>query len=413
MTETTDGSVTLEGAVVDGKPRDVRIVDGRVHSLHPPGTAPGSDARHHLGGRSLLPAFCDPHVHLDKVLTAQFAPTRAVGLAGAIDAHSRVVELDVNGHEQLVARATSMLERMLLRGVLSLRSHVNVGDGLGLLHLHAMAEARQGFSHLMDIQLFAMVHTPLSGTDGAVNRAFLRQALEESSVDGIGGCPHLDPEPQTALEVLFSAAVEAGLPIDLHTDETTDPSLFTLPLLARRSTEAGWQGRVAASHCVSLGMQHPDVQHETARVLAEAGVAVVVLPQTNLYLNSVGVTMAPARGLAPVSVLAAHGVTVAAGSDNLQDPFNPVGDADPLHTASLMVTAAHQLADDALNQVSTNGRTVMRLPVCGVSPGMVADLVALPAADAAGAIAEGPADRMVFRRGRLVAATAVERHVYR
>ena len=411
MQDDDPNAVTLADALVNGTPTDVRVVDGRVHSLHPAGSAPASALVHQLGGRTLLPAFCDPHVHLDKVLTSRYAPTTAVGLSGAIDAHRRVIDLDVNTHDHLVARGSAMLDRLLLLGVTAVRTHVNVGEGLGLDHFRAMRSLLQRYRPVMDLQLVAMVHTPVTGVDGAVNREWLRKVLEDMSPDAVGGCPHLDPDPLGALDVMFDAAVDSGLPIDLHTDETTDPTVFTLPHLAERTDRAGWHGRVSASHCVSLGMQSLEVQRRTAAALAQAGVAVVALPQTNLYLNSVGISTAPARGIAPLTVLRDAGVLVAAGSDNLQDPFNPVGDADPLHTASLLVTAAHQLPADALLQVGAEGRQALGLEPAGVSPGMVADLVALPATDPADAIATSPADRLVFRGGSLVASTSVERRL--
>lgn len=407
-------SVTLAHAVVDGVgPCDVRIEQGVVHSLHAPGVAPVSEQRHDLGGRRLIGAFCDPHVHLDKALTAPFAAARAVGLDGAIDAHRRIIELDVNDHDSLVQRARTTLDRLLLRGVVAVRSHVNVGEGVGLRHLTAMLEAVLPYRDLMTVQLVAMVHTPLSGADGASNRSLLRQALSELPLDGIGGCPHLDSDPEAVLDELFAVAAESGLPIDLHTDETLDPSVLTVPSLALRTDRAGMHGRVVASHCVSLGMQAPETQATAARALAAAGVGVVTLPQTNLFLNAVGVPTGAPRGLAPATLLLEAGVVVAAGSDNLQDPFNPVGDADPLHTASLMVTAGHQLPDVAMSMVSESGRRLMGLPESGPRPGLAADLVALAAPDAASAIAECSADRMVFRAGRLVASTTVEQSVFR
>ncbi|MEY4175366.1 MAG: hypothetical protein RI900_2531 [Actinomycetota bacterium] len=352
-------------------------------------------------------------MHLDKALTAPFAAATAVGLDGAIHAHRRIIEMDVNGHEMLVQRARDMLDRLLLRGVLAVRSHVNVGEGLGLLHLAAMLEAAVPFRHLMEIQIVAMAHTPLAGGAGAGNRALLRQALSDLQLDGIGGCPHLDADPEGALEELFAIAADTGLPLDLHTDETLDPKVFTVPSLARLTERANMQGRVVASHCVSLGMQPAEVQTDAARALASAGVGVVTLPQTNLFLNAVGVRTAPPRGLAPAAVLLDAGVVVAAGSDNLQDPFNPVGDADPLHTASLMVTAGHQLPDVAMAMVSDSGRMLMGLPASGPHPGRTADLVALPPADNAATIADCSADRMVFHRGRLVASTSVVETVFR
>lgn len=401
--------MTLAHAHIEGLGRrDVRVEHGVVHSLHLAGTAPPAGTYVDLGGRWLRAAFCDPHVHLDKALTGRFAPTNAVGLAGAIDAHQRVVEQGVGGHAELVDRACRTVDRLVLHGVLSIRAHVNVGDGLGLLHLAAMREVQLKYAHVLDIQLVAMVHTPVTGAEGSTNREWLRRALSDVGADCIGGCPHLDPRPLDALAVMFGAAVEAGLPVDLHTDETTDPAVFSLFELARSTERAGWHGRVTASHCVSLSMQPGPTQRSAATALASAGVAVVALPPTNLFLNSVGATTAPPRGIAPVTLLRESGVIVAAGSDNLQDPFNPVGDADPLHTASLLVTAAHQLPHDALEQVSNAGRAVLGLAQAGVAPGLAADLVAVPADDPAQLIAECPPERLVYRGGRLVASTTVQ-----
>ena len=98
---------------------------------------------------------------------------------------------------------------------------------------------------------------------------------------------------------------------------------------------------MTASHCVSLGMQPPARQHEVAEAVAAAGIAVVALPATNLYLQGRDHPQAMPRGLTAVRALRDAGVVVAAGADNLQDPFNPLGRACPFETAALMVLTAH------------------------------------------------------------------------
>ena len=106
-----------------------------------------------------------------------------------------------------------------------------------------------------------------------------------------------------------------------------------------------------------------------------------------------------------VRALRRAGATVAAGADNLQDPFNPVGRADPLETAALMVMTAHLLPDEALATVTAASRTVMSLPPAGPSVGSAADLVVVPASDVRTAIADQPADRIVVHAGRVVTGT--------
>src|SRR5690606_20123034 len=141
-------------------------------------------------------------------------------------------------------------------------------------------------------------------------------------------------------------------------------------------------------------------QQATAERVAAAGIGVVALPQTNLFLQGRGRSPMP-RGLTAVDVLRRAGVTVAAGADNVQDPFNPVGRACPFETAGLMILTAHDLPEIAWHSVSAAARRVLGAPPAAIEPGAPADLIAVRAATLREAIAFGPADRMVWRGGRL------------
>ena len=161
---------------------------------------------------------------------------------------------------------------------------------------------------------------------------------------------------------------------------------------------AGFPHPVTASHCVSLGQRSADEQHRIAELVAAAGIGVVTLPHTNLWLGGRNQQPVP-RGLTAVDALRGAGVAVAAGADNLQDPFNPMGRACPFETASLMVLVAHDLPHVAWDSVSLASRRVLGLPSGSIEAGASADLVAVPGVSLRQAIAEGPAPRRVFRRG--------------
>jgi cytosine deaminase len=197
-------------------------------------------------------------------------------------------------------------------------------------------------------------------------------------------------------------AAQAGLPIDLHTDETLDPGILGLDDLAQRVIDTGFPHGVTASHCVSLGLQPEYRQREVADKVADAGIGVIALPHTNLFLQGRQHQTNMPRSLTAVRALRAAGATVAAGADNLQDPFNPVGRADPLETAGLMVMAAHLLPDDALSCVSSMARVALGLAPGSVETGAHADLVAMPARTVREAIAMGPQPRFVTSGGRVV-----------
>ncbi|MEJ7801459.1 MAG: amidohydrolase family protein, partial [Ilumatobacter sp.] len=183
--------------------------------------------------------------------------------------------------------------------------------------------------------------------------------------------------------------------------------------LARAVSERGFEGRVAASHCVSLGMQTPEMQAMVAAEVAAAGIAVIPLPQTNLYLQGRNHQTGSPRGLTAIGPLREAGVIVAAGGDNVQDPFNLVGRSDPLETAALMVMAGHLLPEVAYEAVSNDVRRVMGLAPVRFQIGDPADFLAIDAPSIRGAIADAPADRMTFHAGRLVATTTTTRAIYR
>jgi cytosine deaminase len=145
-------------------------------------------------------------------------------------------------------------------------------------------------------------------------------------------------------------------------------------------------------------MQNSRRQAEIAEMVASAGIHVVALPHTNLFLQGRGHAPMP-RGLTAVAALRAAGVTVAAGADNLQDPFNPVGRACPFETAGLMIMTSHLLPDDAWASVTDRAADVTGATPASCAPGSTADLVAIRAATVREAIAFGSADRQVWRRG--------------
>jgi len=329
-------------------------------------------------------------------------PNRTGDLMGAIDAWVAAAVRGQFTFDDMVMRAQAALERLLLNGTTAVRTHVNVGGGVGVNYLRAVQQAVAGFRDLMDIQIVALTASPMTGAEGAENRAALLEAVA-LGVDLVGGCPHLDPDPQGLIDNALRVASDAGIGIDLHVDETLDPDMLSLRMLARSVMDTGFPHEVSASHCVSLSMVPRSVQEAVAREAAEARIAVIPLPQTNLFLQGWEHDVAMPRGIAPINVLRDAGVRVAVGADNVQDPFNPMGRSDALETASLLVMAAHQLPDAAVELVGNSGRDVLGVGRVDMKVGDPADLVAIAAPTVRSAMADAPRDRIVFHRGREVA----------
>lgn len=402
------------GRLPDGRAVDLAIIDGRIDAVLPTGDArEGSDAEvTDVGGWLLLPAMVEPHAHIDKALTAEVVPNPNGDLLGAIHAWNDAAERGVFTHDDMVARIRRALDQLIVNGVTAVRSHINCGERSGTTHLDAATEAIAPYADLLDIQLVALVHSPTVGPGSDANQRALATALERGA-GLVGGAPHLEPDGVGAMEHAFAEAARTDTDIDLHTDETLDASTLHLRDLARLTVGAGREGRVTASHCVSLGMQAPDVQRDVARRVADAGIPVVTLPQTNLFLQGRGHPTATPRGLTAIHALREAGVIVAAGGDNVQDPFNLVGRSDPLETAALLVAAGHVLPDDAYEMVSNAGRRALGLDPVRFEPGDPADVVAIDAPSTRAAIADAPADRVVFRAGRPIAESRTTRTIRR
>jgi cytosine deaminase len=389
---------TMTGELVD-----VELADGLIAQVTPPSGNRGvGDVD--LTGQVLLPSFVEPHAHLDKALTASRVKNVTGDLPGAIEAMQAIAQsLTV---EDIAARAEAALLIQLAYGTTSIRTHVNVGHEIGMRALEALIGVRERWRGVVELQLVALVSNPLNGQPGRD----LRRALREGA-DVAGGCPHLDPEPDLAVAICLDAAGEAGVPLDLHTDETLDPAKLTLSTMADLVARTGFEHRVTASHCVSLAVQQPSVQRQVSEQVAAAGIAVVALPQTNLFLQGRDHPVATPRALTAVGPLRAAGATVAAGGDNLRDPFHPLGRGDALEVAALMVTAGHLDPLLALESVSSAPRTALGLPPVQLAPGFPADLVAIPAADALEALGAASAARTVWRAGRIVARTTIHAEI--
>ena len=387
----------------NGKLVDLCINDGRVESINElEKFSSVSDDGIDLCGWLVLPSMAEPHAHLDKALTAESVPNPTGDLSGAIEAWISATKRGEITYEDTVERAAEAMRLLASKGVTAVRTHVNVVSGSKALE--AVHEAKKLVDGLIDVQIVALTINPMTGEEGRDNRIALEKAIE-IGVDLVGGCPHLDPDPSTLIKDALDIAEEADLGIDLHVDEMLDETVLTLHDLAKQVMDRGFNKPVTASHCVTLGMQSSQKQKEVAADVAKANIAVLPLPQTNLFLQGREISTATPRAITAIKALKDAGVLVAAGADNVQDPFNLVGRSDPLETASLLILAAHETPGNAYKMVSTDARKVMNLEKADLSAGSLADFIAIDAPSVRGAIADAPMSRKIFKGGLLISSS--------
>lgn len=378
---------------------DIDIADQTISAINPAGSTPYIGESFDLNGHIAVPSFVEPHAHLDKAFLADRIQNPSGDLLGAIQGLEAVRHTIT--FEDIVQRAVTTAQLMSQNGVTSIRTHADTTIDTGLTSVLALLEAKRLCAPFIDIRVSMLLGWPVTGANGAESRALARDAVA-AGVDVVGGCPHLDPNPHEAIDYFLQLALDNSLPLDLHADENLRSTSDDLEYLADLILADNVRHQVSASHCVSLSVQSESDIQRTAEKVARAGITVTALPHTNLYLQGRGMNSSVPRAIAPVTVLRRAGVVVAAGADNIQDPFNLMGKADPLETASLMVMAAHQSPDDALQMVTTSATQVVHGHFSTIEVGERANLVAIPASNVREAIAMGPPDRFVVYGGVVI-----------
>ncbi|WP_425144974.1 amidohydrolase family protein [Deinococcus sp.] len=376
----------------EAAPTDLIIRDGLISGIGPT-ELPGED----LGGRLLMPGFVEPHVHLDKTLSlgADGLENESGTLGEAIERWH--LSEPLRDRADFERRADAALSLALSRGVTSLRTHINVSS-LSPVALEAALAVRERWRNRMTVQIVAL-GLPGSPAEDAAYAEALRLG-----VDVIGGSPNHAPDPAAAIRSAFRLAEQFDRPIDLHIDENEDPASRYLESIAELTLASGLGSRVSADHCCSLAYMDAAEQARIIGKVASSGMNIVSLPAVNLLLQGKG--QPSARGVVPIRALLAAGVNVALGSDNVRDPFNPLGHYDPLWQANLAVHAALLARPPerqaALEMITGRSAQVFGLPQYGLHVGHPADLLLLDAHSAAEALSEIAPRLRVYKAGRVV-----------
>ncbi|MFD8566490.1 amidohydrolase family protein [Streptomyces sp. NPDC059639] len=372
----SSGLLLCGARLTDGRTVDVRLGGGRIEAVGTAGSLTAHGPRVDLAGYLLLPAPAEPHAHGDTALSAD---------------GDGPVSYDA---EEVQRRATEATLLQLGHGATAVRSHVRLGEMEGLGSLEAVLQARRSLVGLADLRAVAMPRL-LTGVAGANGLSMLRDAVKMGA-SVVGGCPDLDPDPTGYVEAVLDVAAEQGCPVDLHTDGADPARLGRLAAAA-----GGLRTGVVVGPLGGLARMPAEAVRRAVDGLAAAGVTVSCLPQG-------GCAGVDGRGVAPVRLLRAAGVRVAAGSGALRDVSNPVGRGDPLEAAYLLASRYGLRPEDAYDAVSSAARAALGLPEVRLEAGFPAELLAVRGDRLAGALSLAYS-RIVVHRGRVVARTSAVR----
>ncbi|RUP26647.1 MAG: amidohydrolase [Curvibacter sp.] len=385
---------------------DLLLQDGRITGLQPQGSAPLPAGAWALAGAPVLPGLVDAHTHLDKAFTLQRMGQVRPGLLGAIDA--MMVDRIHWTADDVRDRAAQGLQWAHAAGVVHLRSHCDWWEPevtpVAWPVLRELAEDWRGRVQLdrvslIPLHLFAELDTALS----------LAARVAASGPGAcLGGFVHSTNWNPQALKHLLMAARHHDLDVDLHVDEELHAGAEGLAHIAELVPALGLQGRVVCGHTCALAAMPEDRALNILDAVARAGLTLVTLPITNLLLQDAVTGRTPRqRGLTLVKEARARGIPLLLASDNVQDPFCPVGSFDPLEAFGVGVAMGqmNQAFDDWTDTLCRRdwlGRAGAARP-WGL--GSDADLLIFPQANAWG-FPSRTASRVVLRQGRRLSATS-------
>ncbi|AMP71079.1 amidohydrolase family protein [Ralstonia solanacearum] len=385
---------------------DIGIAAGCIEAVQPRLPARGAeevDAR----GALVSPPFVDAHFHMDATLSYGLPRVNQSGTL--LEGIALWGELKpALTQEALVERALRYCDWAVARGLLAIRTHVDVCDPR-LLAVEALLHVKRQVAPYLDLQLVAFPQDGVLRSPGAFDN--LRRAID-MGVDVVGGIPHFErtlADGAESVRLLCEFAAGRGLRVDLHCDESDDPLSRHIETLAAQTHRLGLHGRVAGSHLTSMHSMDNYYVSKLLPLMREAGVAAIANPLINITLQGRSDTYPKRRGMTRVPELLAAGIDVAFGHDCVMDPWYGLGSGDMLEVAHMGLHVAQMTGQAAMRQcfaaVTETPARILGLEGYGIAPGCHADLVMLDARDPIEAIRLRAARTLVMRRGKVVART--------
>ncbi|HEV2283451.1 MAG TPA: amidohydrolase family protein [bacterium] len=384
---------------------DIGIAGGRIERVEA-GLREGAAEEFDAAGDLTAPAFVEPHIHLDKALTADRArENRSNTFEEAIEIMQEVKR----GYTvaDVADRAERAIRELVRHGVGFIRSYVDVDSICDLTPLRGVLAARERCRDLADVELIAFPQEGIlrdSGTDERLRRAV------ELGAEVIGGMPHaewLDADAERHIDLVFEIARRFDRDVQMHVDESDDPGVRTLQYYAVKAARERYFGRCSADHVTALAAYDDNYAARVIDLVRRAQMHIVTLP-TKLMRGGARDKMPMRRGLTRVRELLDAGVNVAYGQDVMRDGFLSLfGTGDPLQVGFLLAFGAqmHTRAqiETLYDMATVNGARLVRLPDYGLTPGCRADVIVVAAPSPAEAYRTQPPRRLVVHAGRVVA----------
>jgi cytosine/creatinine deaminase len=403
--------VIRHATLADGREgMDIGIRGAKIQAVEPRLAAVGAEEIDADGALVSAP-FIDAHFHMDATLSYGLPRVNQSGTL--LEGIALWGELKPTLTQEAIAeRALQYCDWAVARGLLAVRSHVDVCDPR-LLAVDALLDVKRRVAPYLDLQLVAFPQDGVLRSAGAFDN--LKRAIDRG-VDVVGGIPHFErtmAQGAESVRLLCEYAADKGLRVDMHCDESDDPMSRHIETLAAETLRLGMQGRVTGSHLTSMHSMDNYYVSKLLPLMRESGVAAIANPLINITLQGRSDTYPKRRGMTRVPEMLAAGIEVAFGQDCAMDPWYSFGSGDMLEVAHMGLHVAQMTGVEAskacFRAVTETPARILGLEGYGIAPGCHADLVILDARDPVEAIRLRATRTLVMRRGKVISRAPANR----
>jgi cytosine deaminase len=353
---------------------DIGVVGSRIAAIEP--SLDCECETIDAGGKLVSPSFVETHIHLDKSCILDRCTSEQGDIEEAIRETSRQKKQFTA--EDVYERGKRTLEKSILQGTGHMRTHVEVDPGVELRGLEGVRQLAKDYRWAADIQICVFPQEGLLNNPGTDE--LLVAALRDGA-SAIGGAPYMDSNPHGQIDRIFELAREFDVDIDMHLDFGPDPDNLDLEYVCTLCERFKRGGRTAIGHVTKLSCATPERFVSAGRRLADAGVALTVLPSTDLFLMGRHMDHSVMRGVTHAHRLLKYGVNCSLSTNNVLNPFTPFGDCSLVRMANLnanvcQIGSRHELCE-CMNMISTRSAKLMNIEGYGLEVGRRADFVIL------------------------------------
>ena len=381
----------IAGTKPDTPLMDIGIQGGRIAAIEPGLTGDGEQRD--------VAGLIETHIHLDK---SRIMDRCAAAPDRGTDHMARVSAVKPGfTQEDVYARAAATVEQCVVNGAGHMRTHAKLDPNGGLRGFEALKQLADDYRWAIDIEICVFAQEGL--TNVPETDANLVTALKNGATV-IGGAPGYDPDHGGQIRRIFELAREFDVDVDIHLDVGPTTDDMDIHLVCDLTEQFGWGGRVAVGHGTKYSALPPGPLAELGRRLADTGVAVTVLPATDLFVMGRHQDHSVMRGVADANALLACGVNCSLSTNNVLNPFTPFGDCSLIRIANLYANVAQRGGADELadcfEMMTNRSAKLLRRDDYGIAVGKPADIVVWNAQSAGEAVATIARPLYGYKRGR-------------